>query len=77
VRAQYVVAVIAAGLVAWWCYDIHKNRDSMQLVYLAGPTIGSVKPPPLQYTAPITNTQGSPWLGGGAAPSWSYNMNMV
>lgn len=76
-KAQYIVAIIAAGLVAWWCYDIHKSRDSLEVIYLAGPTIGSVKPPKLGQTSPVTDIPGSPYFGGGAAPSWSYNMNMV
>jgi hypothetical protein len=71
-RIEYAVAFVASILVAWAAYDVHKNRDNLIYIYMPAPTIGSVRPPPLQATAPITNTQGSPWLGGNNSPSWTF-----
>lgn len=70
------IVVIALGIVTvlWIVHDVNKNADKLHYVYLPAPTIGSVRPPVLQQVGPITNEQGSPWLGGGAAPSWSYDM---
>lgn len=72
-----VVVIGASLLTIWAIYDIHKNSDSLQYVYLPAPTIGSVRPPPLSQIGPITNNVGSPWLGGNSSyvTAWSYDMN--
>jgi hypothetical protein len=66
------VATGAIALTLWVMYDIHKNRDKLEYIYLPAPTIGSVRPPTPTQIGPITNEQNSPWMGGGNSLSWGY-----
>ncbi len=69
------VIALSLGAVAFVFYDVAKNRHKLQYVIVPAPTIGSVRPPVLTQIGPITNIQGSPWMGGPSASSWSYAMN--
>ena len=69
---MWVFAVGAIGLTGWLIWDIRKNANSLQYIYLPAPTIGSVRPPVLTQIGPITNMVGSPWLGGSPLPSYGF-----
>lgn len=71
---QLVVAGIATLIALYFIYNIDESTE-VDYVYYPAPRRGDVVFPNPQYTAPITNYVGSPWLGGTFAPEWSYDMN--
>ena len=63
-RFEVVAGVVISGVALAVCYNIYKSNTEYEVVYLPAPTIGSVKVPPLQQTAPITGLPNSSYLTG-------------
>lgn len=73
----WAVGGIALGLAILAIWDIHKNADSLQYVYISAPTYGNIRVPPITQIGPPAFDRYSRITGANSSyygiPVWSTN----